>query len=414
MRPLIAQGGFSTAPAARAGLCGTAGAIPSKAIAVKEEDRVRIKAYASVGTGQDFQTKLVVRFIRANDVTCSIVEAVKILTFGNDRGTTFSGTGASFPLGDRGGYGRTVSDCNTTASSGTVTCTSGAFASTDIGKAITITGAATACSSAPCQGPSFPSTLYQGVITAVGSGTSVTVFPNAMATQSSNTAVMVIEPRLLATDGREMGDGWIIDADMNYWQLNSRRGQAFFEVEVNRPTPAELGISNNYGHNIHHGSTFMRGYLGTSSHLVMGQDEYQLEGQGYATSVACTDPAAGVEVVCTVPANARWKVKAFRFALVTDGTVASRFVNVRVKDASGNILWDAGANVAQTASLTTIYNVAPGVQQQAAIVNLRLQIPIPPDLVLFQGYTIETFTTALVAGDNHAVPFLLVEEWIED
>ena len=372
-----------------------------KARWVNAKDRLRVKMYNSQGTGQDFQAKLVIKFVRPTDLE-AIKTCTKILTPGNDRGTTLGNAGASFPFGAAAGVGRSVSDAIITgAPTGTITSATANLVAGDVGKAYTLQSAVVAGTA----GPNMPTSTLQGTITAVGGATTATIVPNA--TVNGTGLIWRIEPVLLGDeDGLELGDCWVVGLDINFWQTNSRRGQAFFEVELNRGA-----------FNMHEGVTFMRGYLGTSSHLTWpdGQLEYQVEGKGWIRTFVGTDPAAGVEISETVPTNARWEIVAMRYVLVTDATVANRFPTLRFQDESANIIFDASPQAAQTATLTTVYDAGPGVTATGtAIINSRQALSLPVGLQLFQGWQIKTSTAGLVAGDNYTAPVITVQEWIED
>lgn len=383
----------------------TLGQISSPSFLVKGADRLRVKMWNSVGSGANFQAKLVVKFVRAGDPFGIVQTVTKILTPSNDRGVAATNA-ASFPFGTTGGWGRTVTDANTTAASGTITSATAAFTAGDIGKQVTISGAATMSVATPQAGPEFPTTLYQGVITAVGGATTATVSPNCQVTQGSSNATLKIEPPLLSdSDGAALGDGWIIGIDINFWQSSSKRGQAFFEAEVNRIV-----------FNGHEGILLIRDYLESSNHISwpFGRSYDRGEGPGNTTSITVADPAAGAEIIATVPNNTKWRIQSFRFALVTNATAGNRFVSIRIKDVSGNILYDLCAQLAHVASTTIIYTAAPigPHSTPAAVINNRQQIPLPSNLIIGAGFTVETSTAGLLAGDDFTVPFLLVEEWI--
>jgi len=134
--------------------------------------------------------------------------------------------------------------------------------------------------------------------------------------------------------------------------------------------------------------------------------------QGYLRSVAGTNPAAGNEVSETVPTNARWRLKSLIATLVTDATVVTRVVRIVIDDGT-NMLWRGSAAFDQTASWDIYYVFADhtfrGDDNQG-----QIHMPLPRDLLLFQGWRVRTVTANLQAGDNWAAPQLLVEEWIEE
>ncbi len=137
-----------------------------------------------------------------------------------------------------------------------------------------------------------------------------------------------------------------------------------------------------------------------------------VEGPGILRSVAGTNPAAGVEVIETVPTNARWRLRALRATLVTDGTVVTRTVNFIIDDGANTLLNFPGVTT-QAQTLTRAYNVAEYGFQPAAV-GTDIFFYIPFLVKLLQGWRIRTSTTNLQAGDNWGAPQMEVEEWIEE
>lgn len=376
---------------------------------VEAEDRLRVKLWNSATS---LQAKLAIRFIRANDPTGTVQRVTKILSAAN---ATRGGLSLSFPFGAAGSNGRTVTDANTTQNSGTITSSTANFSSaaadSDVGRAVTISGAATAIDSgSPTPagaGPNMPTSLYQGVIASVSNSTTAVVVPNCTVTQSGNNATLIIEPKLLADgDGLELGDGWIVGVDLNFWQTETKRGQAYFECEVNRGP-----------FNMHEGITLFRGYLGTSNHLSWPgavTNDMPASGKGYCYAYAGTTPSAGANLVVAVPTNARWRIQSLRFLFTTSSTVADRTVSIRIKDGSANVCFDASFQAVQAASLAHVYEAAPGIGYTGTTtVNSRHSLPLPAGLELQEAYTIETSVANMQAADAITIPYVLVEEWIE-
>lgn len=365
----------------------------SQAAWVNGTDRLRIKTESAVTS---FQFRLTLRFIRSNQTnvihTCS-----KIITPSADRGAS-AGKVASFPFGIEEGSTRTVNDAAITSGLQTLTSNTAVFAAGDVGKCVTIAGAGVP----GIFGPGFITSLYQGQITAFTNSTTVTVTPAAGATVSG--AELNIEPILRSDqDGGQLGDGYIIGCDAAFWQQLSRRGDVYMEAEINR------GPWNMNG-----GMNLFSDYFTSHHHLSWPQTNYHhmVEGNGRVKTYVGTDPVPGVEVSYTIPANTRWRVQSIRLLLVTDATVANRFVQVRILDDSANIVWDT-PSIAQTASLSTLYMAGPGSPTSPAIVNNRVTLNLPENFWMFQGWQITTLTTGLVAGDNFGAPVFSGEEYIE-
>lgn len=136
------------------------------------------------------------------------------------------------------------------------------------------------------------------------------------------------------------------------------------------------------------------------------------DGPGVIRTIVGTNPAAGVEIVETVPTNARWRLKTFNYTLVASGAAANRRPVLTIDDGA-NILWQSFSNVAQTAGQTAIYRAGIGTPF-LLYDTLAYHLPLPVDLPLQGGYRIRTVTAAIDAGDDYAAPIYTVEEWIED
>ncbi len=156
------------------------------------------------------------------------------------------------------------------------------------------------------------------------------------------------------------------------------------------------------------------GYLETGETLTWpgGDFEDPLESQGRIDVNPFADPAAGAEVLISVPTGARWRIHSVRFQLVTDITAVVRRVHL-VVDNSAVTMYDLAAADTQAASLTRNYNCVPEGFQRAAQDN-EIYIPIPADLRLRSTFRILTLTTNLQAGDNFGAPQVYTEEWLEE
>jgi len=143
-----------------------------------------------------------------------------------------------------------------------------------------------------------------------------------------------------------------------------------------------------------------------------GFHEPMVGGRGYLRTVTGTDPAAGSEISETVPTNARWRLLAIRFELVTSTTVATRRVNLVIDDGSDTI-FERESPATQAADLTRRYNFAAVGYAETAFTSDDVVLGIPA-LILPQGYRVRTSTTNLQSGDNYGAPILMVEEWLEE
>jgi len=136
-----------------------------------------------------------------------------------------------------------------------------------------------------------------------------------------------------------------------------------------------------------------------------------LDGMGMLKRFAGTNPAAGVEIVVTVPTGAYWRIISFRAQLVTDATVATRQVHLLFDDGATTLFFRP-AQTTQIASLTRNYD-ALSMGYEAVAVLPQIAIELPPNLILPAGYRIQTATDNFAAGDNWGSPQLFIEEWLE-
>ena len=182
-----------------------------------------------------------------------------------------------------------------------------------------------------------------------------------------------------------------------------RRGQCFVTVGLQRGEGA-VGI---YHHQL------IAGYVTTLSALVWpwARLESSVEGPGLIRAVAGADPAAGAEILVTVPTAARWRLHSIRFALVTDATAVNRESDLIIDDGATTLLIIEPPAL-QGAGGTRGYNYGADFPSLNALTQEFL-IPLPVGLILLTGYRIRTVTANLQAGDNYGIPQVLVEEWIE-
>lgn len=201
-----------------------------------------------------------------------------------------------------------------------------------------------------------------------------------------------------------LSEGYLLGLAVSVRNATPRRGQTFVTVALG------WGGAN----------TIVIGQVLLSDYVVFGHplgwpygpQRHPTEGRGLPRIITGTDPAAGSEIVETVPTNARWRLYGIRFTLVTDATVATRRVTLNVDDGAtvGLQLWNANG---QTAGLTFLYE-SHQVGHQAAAVSSREFIPLAAAIDLFQGWRILTSTVNIQAGDNYGAPILYVEEWLEE
>lgn len=99
----------------------------------------------------------------------------------------------------------------------------------------------------------------------------------------------------------------------------------------------------------------------------------------------------------TVPADTEWQVLSIYVTLTTTATAGNRQMAVRFLDASNNIIGGVRAGAVQAASLTRIYQFAPGIPQDIAFRDTDyLGVSMMP-MVLAPGQKIQVLDKAAIA-----------------
>lgn len=157
----------------------------------------------------------------------------------------------------------------------------------------------------------------------------------------------------------------------------------------------------------------MAGYVAETHKITYpgGDFEGSTDGNGLIRSITGTDPAAGAELLETVPTGARWKLLFIQATLTPDATVATRYPLLKLTDGTATFfLSDPPAGI--TAGSATVYQGAIGVPRAPSVFGVT-GWATPNEMILLAGYKIASFTYSLQAGDNWGAPQLLIEEWIE-
>jgi hypothetical protein len=126
-------------------------------------------------------------------------------------------------------------------------------------------------------------------------------------------------------------------------------------------------------------------------------------------TIAVDRPAVGLDWTTTVPAGHVWEL-ATVFASLTSSAVVANRVPRLVVTAEGVTILDAPPAAVQAASLTRRYSWAG--YEAAYQVDTGVAVPLPP-LVLAEGATVGSLTTALDVGDQWSAPVLyVVDSWV--
>jgi hypothetical protein len=122
-----------------------------------------------------------------------------------------------------------------------------------------------------------------------------------------------------------------------------------------------------------------------------------------------TDPAAGGEILETVPAGAQWRLIAMRATLVTDVTVINRVVRLASDDGASSFV-QIDVAYAQPQSTGIVYTFADFSLRGIGAVD-TVVCGFPGRAILGAGFRFRTATFNLQAGDNWSAPVYMVEEW---
>lgn len=134
-------------------------------------------------------------------------------------------------------------------------------------------------------------------------------------------------------------------------------------------------------------------------------------GPGEVRTLDLANPAAGADHdTVTVGAKTLLRLNTFRGLFVTDATVANRAFRAILSDSSGNQYGRFFAIVGQAAGETRTYVGWVNAPAYASAVDGQIIVPLP-DIKMPAGHTIDFDTNNIVAGDNWAQGFGLVEEW---
>lgn len=108
-----------------------------------------------------------------------------------------------------------------------------------------------------------------------------------------------------------------------------------------------------------------------------------------------------------VPGGEMWKLNWAKMILVSSATVGNRLAELIVLDASGNNVFSVKAGAIQGAGVTRTYHFVQHVSHEAAFVQSELLVPIPPDLYLPAGFTLQLLDSATIdaAADDMTVSF---------
>lgn len=210
--------------------------------------------------------------------------------------------------------------------------------------------------------------------------------------------------RATSTVLRAVGDGAIIDATIRVTAGTPLYGQAAAVLDI---------VQSNSGEQQPTG-TLVGGYVTVSNPLFApgAMQTAFVDGPGAVRVVVGSVPAAGADILETVPTGARWELVALTALLTTAVAVANRLVALTIDDGA-NVYFKDSPNFVQTASLTDTYSFADGQNKLATPSATAVVGNLPADGRLLAGHRIRTSTALIQAADQWTAPIYLVREWLE-
>jgi len=202
----------------------------------------------------------------------------------------------------------------------------------------------------------------------------------------------------------QIGEGWLISVQTGIEAGAPRRGQTFVQLEIRR------GRAGGKDH-----LTLCSNYIYLSGRETLwpdGKYDSSISGAGILRTILGTNPTPGNDITESCPTNARWRLYYIWFSLTTSSVTGNRHVILLLDDGANDLVKLYAGDV-QAAGITRNYCVAHfGVDRTA--VGDTIQINLPREVFLFQGWRFRTYIDGRDAGDDLSAPRFIVEEWIED
>jgi hypothetical protein len=138
--------------------------------------------------------------------------------------------------------------------------------------------------------------------------------------------------------------------------------------------------------------------------------ERPLDGWAEHEPRAIPTPAVATGFTYVVPGTVRERIMAVSFVLVADANAANRLPRVEYLNAAGDVFASVAAPFVLTATLTSRFTFAVGLQQFGANAAAQIGGPLPP-LKLNSGLSVRVSVGAVQAGDQISVASLFVDQW---
>ena len=210
--------------------------------------------------------------------------------------------------------------------------------------------------------------------------------------------------RSVSTATIPLTDGWLINAEVSVSAGSPLTGQCYARLSINQGTTT-LGPEL---------WSLQAGYATAKKPVsypgALWQDS--LDGGGALRSIVGTTPAAGAEILETVPTGARWELIALAARFVAGGAAANRFFSLTLDDGTANPFARLPCNAtATTAGQTVLDSWIQGGPNVTAQTGFNGALPVGNRLPA--AGRIRTVTTGIQAADQWDQVQYLVKDWHE-
>lgn len=246
----------------------------------------------------------------------------------------------------------------------------------------------------------------------------------AVANNDPNLTALQIRARLLLPDGTlsilesELdnipGDGTLAVLDTNLAEgfllsvvvgeptgQSTRRGLCYVRVVIlpvpQLPATMDAKLIGAYVHDA--GEGWWPGGIAESS----------ISGEGAPLAKVSAIPGANQRATLAVPAQLRWKLKSVTFSLTTSAVAGNRFPVVEIT-IGGVVVWSLAFSAPQGPSVTQNYFAAVNMPLATDGAG-NLVAPIPADIKMEAGDSVDTGNVGGKAGDQYSAITAQVEQW---
>ena len=181
-------------------------------------------------------------------------------------------------------------------------------------------------------------------------------------------------------------------------------GQTFVSVQLVRGMGAAAIVLG----------TLLQGYVTNQQALAWPGSPLQqsTDGSGAVRTIAGTIPAAGGEILETVPTGARWELMSFNCGL-TPGVLFAKRIPILKAASPALLIFELVASDGIDAPNSLRFSWTSGIGVTGLVSGARLQQSLPVAFPLLSGAVIATNTLNLDASDQYTFLHYTVREWLE-